>query len=81
MSENLNDSVSSTSEDTRGGNVPEGSNETPNLPDKGDEHTDAASFLREAVNGIGNHHGRDQLVSDRTDGRADNGGHIPVTRG
>lgn len=79
---NLEDLISNDSiEDMRARNIPERSNETPDLSDKGDEHTNAASFMREAVNGVCHHDSRHKLVSDRTDARANDGGHAPVARG
>lgn len=61
--------------------APEWANEPPDLTHERDEHTDAGCLLREAVNGIRDHHGRDQLVTNGSDGGANDRSHIPVAGG
>ena len=62
-------------------NIPERTKEAPNLPDKRDEHTDVTSFLREAIDSIGDHYRGDQLVSDSANSGADNGRYVPMSAG
>ena len=56
---------------------PEGTDEAPDLADKGDEHTDTSGFFLVTVNSIGDKDCGDDLVSDGSDGGTDKGCDIP----
>lgn len=58
---------------------PERPDETPGLPNKGDEHTNTAGLIRVAVNGVRNEHRCDNLVTCGGNAGTDDGCDVPMT--